>query len=362
MTISWIMKTAALGSALLIPAASLADFSYQETTQITGGSMLRMIKMARNFSSQARNAGEPTLSTIYLKGNQLTRVSPEMIELIDLDKETITHVDLLKHTYSVMTFEQMREQLAKASQEMQKNQAKDTSNDVKMSFDVKVRNTGAEKSVSGLSAHEAILTMTMTGTDQKTQQTGTMAVTNDMWLTSDIAGYDEVRAFYTRMAEKMGIMLSGMGMNMSRMLAQNPGATQAFTDMAKEMQKIKGVPVMQVMRMGTTADGKPLPAASEAPLPQDNSPAMPSASDVAKQSAASMLSSRLGGFGGFGRKKKDTAAEQPAADSPQGGAPPQTQAVLIEMQMTSSNFSTAPVDASHFQIPAGFKQVQPPTK
>ena len=50
------------------------------------------------------------------------------------------------------------------------------------------------------------------------------------------------------------------------MLAQNPGAGQALSDMAKEMQKLKGVPIMQVMRMGTTINGQPLPAASEAPL------------------------------------------------------------------------------------------------
>ncbi len=64
--------------------------------------------------------------------------------------------------------------------------------------------------------------------------------------------------------------MAGAGRDMSAMLASQPGATAAMADMAKEMEKIKGVPVMQVMRMGTTLDGKPLPAASEAPLPPDN--------------------------------------------------------------------------------------------
>jgi flagellar motor protein MotB len=43
--------------------------------------------------------------------------------------------------------------------------------------------------------------------------------------------------------------------------------------MAKEMSKLKGVPVMQVMRMGSTANGEPLSAASEAPLPASSGPA-----------------------------------------------------------------------------------------
>ena len=31
----------------------------------------------------------------------------------------------------------------------------------------------------------------------------------------------------------------------------------------------------------------------------------------------------------------------------------------METQITTSNFSTAPVDPSHFDVPAGYKQIQP---
>jgi hypothetical protein len=163
------------------------------------------------------------------------------------------------------------------------------------------------------------------------------------------------------MAEKMGAMTAGVGLDLSKLLAQNPGATQALADMGKEMQKLKGVPVLQVMRMGTTTNGQPLPAASEAPLPPDATPAMPSGGDVAKQSAASVLTSHLGGlggFGGFGHKKQ---ADPPPADpgsNQDSKTPPPTSAVLMESQSTSSDFSSAPVDPSHFDVPAGYKQIQ----
>ncbi|KAA6460090.1 hypothetical protein DYQ86_13635 [Acidobacteria bacterium AB60] len=363
----------ALVAVLLTPSLLFADYTYQETTQLTGGSMLRMIKMAGAFSSQARKAGDPIVSTVYLKGNRMAKVNPDTTEIIDLDKETITNIDNLKHTYTVVTFEQLRQQMEKAMQEAQKRSAEHPAqqqqpqqpNDVKMSFDVKVRNTGVEKQISGISSHEAILTMTMNATDQKTQQTGAMAVTNDMWLVPEIPGYDQVKEFDRKMAEKMALVAPQMGMDMSRMLATNPGATEALKDMGKEVEKIKGVPIMQVMRMGSTVDGKPLPAASEAPLPPDNSPAMPSGSEIAKQSAASAITSKLGGFGfgGFGKKKKSD--DQPAQDpnAAQNAAQAQaTAAVLMETQITTSNFSSDPVDGSHFEVPAGFKQVQPPTR
>jgi len=369
MRMSHIHKSAILAFALAPTSYLLADYSYQQTTQVTGGSILSMLKMAGAFSSQARKAGDPIVSSVYLKDNRMANISPDGAEIIDLDKETVTHIDSIKRTYTVITFQQMKEQMAKARQEMEKRQAAQpatspTSPDadkVKMSFDVHVRKTGAEKQISGLTTNEAIMTMMMNATDQTSQQTGTMAITNDMWLVPEIPGYSQLRDFYIRMGAKMGTVTAGVGWDLSKLLAQNPGATQALADMGKEMQQIQGVPIMQIMRMGTTTNGQPLPAASEAPLPADSTPAMPSGSDVAKQSAASVLTSRLGGLGGlggFGHKKQP---DPPPAEDPSdqnSKTPPPTSAVLMESQVTSSNFSSDPVDPSHFDVPAGYTQIQ----
>jgi hypothetical protein len=361
------VKRTALLLALSVPAAlHAADYTYQQTTQLTGGSMLSMVKSVGFLSSQARHAGDPVVSSIYLKDNRLANVSAESIEIIDLDKETITHIDVHAKTYTVMTFDQIKQQIANMRQQMEKQQASQPAApaqpaadpNVKMSFDVKVRKTGAQKEISGLQSSEAILTMTMTATtaatDQQSQQSGAMAVTNDMWMVPAIPGYEHVREFYRRMGEKMADASQGLGYDFSRMLAQNPGAGVALGDMAKEMQKLDGVPIMQVMRVGTTLNGQPLPAASEAPLPPP--PAGPSGGDVAKQGLSSAISSRIPGFGGFGKKKQ----QDPPPDQGQNSGQAQpTSSILMETQITTSNFSSAPVDPSHFEIPAGYKQVQP---
>ena len=124
--------------------------------------------------------------------------------------------------------------------------------------------------------------------------------------------------------------------------------------------------------MGSTNNGAPLPAASEAPLPPDNSPAMPSGSDIAKQSAASAITSKLGSLGGFGfgHKKKDADTTQNSnSNGDAGGASngangnngqqSQAAAILMEMQITSSDFSNSPVDEARFTVPQGFRQVDP---
>lgn len=363
-----VAKRTALLLAVFLPATLHAgDFTYQQTTQVTGGSLLKMMKTVGVFSSQARHLGDPMVSTIYLKDNRLANVSPDQVQIIDLDKETITQIDLQKKTYSVMTFDQMKQAIENARQQMQQAPAQPqpaqpapdpNAQNVQMSFDVKVRKTGAQKEVSGLQSNEAILTMTMTATDTQTQQSGNMAITNDMWMVPEIPGYGQVRDFYKRFAAKMSDATVGLGYDFSKMLAQNPGANQALGDMSKEMQKLDGVPIMQVMRMGTTMNGQPLPAASEAPTsPADT--AGPSKGDVAKAGMSSVISSRLGGFGGFGKKKQNTPPPDQSAD--QSAAQP-TSAILMETQITTSNFSSSPVDPSHFDVPAGYKQVQPPTQ
>ena len=357
---------AALSLALALPASLYAgDYTYQQTTQITGGSLLKMMKTVGFLSSQARHMGDPIVSSIYLKDNRLARVSPESIEIIDLDKETITQVDVPRKTYTVQTFAQIKQAMENARAQMQQQAAKQqqqqpTSNpdaqNVKMSYDVKVRNTGAKKEVSGLESSEAIMTLMMNATDTKTQQQGSMALTNVMWMVPSVPGYEQVTDFYRRFGAKMADATVGLGFDFSKMLAQNPGAGQALGSMAGEMQKLKGVPIMQVMRMGTTANGQPLPAASEAPLPAEASSSGPSSGSVAKSAMGSMLSSR---FGGFGKKKNDDDSANQNANS-QGQAQQQpTTAILMETQITTSNFSSAPVDPSHFEVPAGFKMVQP---
>jgi hypothetical protein len=356
---SRLSKRVALWLALTLSATlHAADYTYQQTTQITGGSLLHMMKSVGFISSQARHMGDPVVSSIYLKDNRLANVSAESIEIIDLDKETITQIDVQKKTYTVMTFDQIKQAMAKARAEMEKQQPaqpaakpEPDAQNVKMSFDVKVRKTGATKQVSGLDSKEAILTMTMTATDTQSQQSGNMAITNDMWMVPEIPGYDKVRDFYRRFALKMADATTiGLGYDFSKMLAQNPGAGQALGQMAGEMQKLDGVPVMQVMRMGTTLNGQPLPAASEAPTPAE--PAGPTKGDVAKAGLGSALSSRLGGFG-FGKKKQDPPPDQNAAQ-----AQP-TSAILMETQISTSNFSSSPVDPSHFEVPAGYRLVQP---
>jgi len=371
----------ALSVCLALPTLALADFQYSETTKITGGSIVSLVKFAGTFSKQARSVTDPITSSIYVKGNRMARVYADHTEIIDLDQETITQIDPAKKEYWVTTFEEMKRAMEAAIQEAQRQQQhqpppQQPANsgpppDVK--FKVSVTNTGASKQVVGLSASESILKMTALVTDQQTNKSGTFGMTNDMWMVPEIPGYDEVRDFHRRLAEKMGTVFSG---SLPQSVIQ-PGMGTGMADLAKEMSKLKGVPVLQIMRMGSTMDGSPLPAASEAPLPPSNTPtagqiageAATNAADSAANTAASNTENRaarhmgsfggvatgigLGGFGGF-HKKKSEQQQQQTQNQPNSQ---QNFVVLMESSIDTTNFSSVPVDVSKFAVPAGYTKV-----
>jgi hypothetical protein len=218
----------------------------------------------------------------------------------------------------------------------------------------------------------------MNGKDKTNGQQGALAVTNDMWMAPDLPGYAEVREFNRKFAVKMGsVMKAGPDLTA---LVQQAAASDAMKTLAKESADLQGVPVLQVMRMGMTVNGQPLPAASEAALPAsstgDNSGTLGSAiskstGDVAQQTAAQETSSRvrgalgsslgsaIGGFGGFGRKKKKDTAQDTPAQPPAAAGPSPAAGVLMESMTQVGKFSQQ-VDPAAMEVPAGYKLMPAP--
>jgi uncharacterized protein YfcZ (UPF0381/DUF406 family) len=340
-----------------------ADFTYQETTQMTGGSMINMLKALGPLTRAAR---EPIVSTHIVKGNRMASITKDRTTIIDLDKETITTIDNGKKTYSVMTFAEMKQAMEDAmrrAQERARNGKAENANnpqDVQAQFKISAKATGQTKVVQGLNAKEMLITFGIEGKDTKTGDTGAMEMTSDAWY-APLPGYNEVKEFHKRMAVKLGYMFGSNMQQISQMMAAQGGGNfnANMEELAKEMSKIDGVPVETVVKMGVTAtpagNGQ---AGSSQPQPQAQS--QPQQQPSATGAIAGALAGRLGGFGGFGRRKKnnDEPQEQPAPQQSSNGS--QTApGSLMEMTMTLTSFSSGPADTSKFEIPAGYKQVEP---
>ena len=318
-------------------APLLADFSYQETSTITGGAVAGMLKVAGVFSKQAR---EPIQTTVAVKGDKMVHRSQYHASVIDLASQTITSIDLQKKTYSVMTFEEFQQMLDRMAQSMKQNDK------AQMDFKVSVKPTDNTKQIAGLDAKEMIVTMEMQGTDKESGQTGSMVITTDTWLASGMPGYKEVRDFYRRMAEKVNWAPGG------NMFMSQPQAAKGMAEVYKEVAKLDGIPVQQFVTMGP-------PGQQGTPPSQSQSQAQPQQPAGDKPSVGSALGSALGGR--FGIHSKKTSSDQPAQSAPAGNASSGS-GNLLEMNTTLAGFSSNPVDDSQFAVPAGFKKVEPDMK
>jgi hypothetical protein len=360
---------ALLTSTLLLPPFALADVSYQETTQVTGGSMMGMAKMAGAFSSQAKQMLAPTTTTVLIHGGCMVRSNPHTTEIIDLDAQTITNIDHDKRSYSVMTFQQMQQAMANAAAKAKGSQPS-TANGSQMSFDAHISSTGATRQLDGETAHETLLTITMIANTGDASGKGGMAATSEMWLIKDAPGMAEMRRFSERMAKELSMDMTASAM--TSLISAEPGGAQALEELKKESAKVSGLPVLQVTRVGMTVNGQPLPAPSVAPLPQSqdqnhSSAAGDAGKQVAVGTATQEAGSQMAKLGTFGRALGGSSmgallghAPSKPAPSSASNADPATAGVLMENQTETSGFSVAAVDTNSFQIPAGYKLVASP--
>ena len=325
------------GLLCLTAACAFADFSYEQTSKMTGGMLAGAMKVAAVFSKQAR---EPIRTQVMVKGDRMAHAGPQRISVIDLKSETITEIDLQKKTYSVMTFAEMAQALQNMSQQ---GGSKADADNVQMNFKASVNETGQTKQISGFNTREVILTLEMESTDQKSGGKGAMSVNSDQWLASEVPGYEELTSFHRRMAQKIAWVPGSANFAPGR-----SDMAKAMADLAKEGAKLKGVPVLQVAKF--TAAGQP---------GEGQQPPPPAASQEQQRSESPSIGGalvRLGGLGGLGRRKKQSGQEEntpPAAQQNSAG-------VLMELTTESSGFSTAPVDDSIFEVPSGFRKVDSP--
>ena len=327
-----------------------ADFSYQQTTKITGGSLTKMMK----FIPGGGKMFEPKTSSVYLKGDRLVHVFPDTMSIIDLASETMTEVNLEKKTYSSITFAEMREAMEKMAARMQEAMAKSKRSgepapqlDMKMS----VKGTGQTRSISGLDTREYIMLIDMNvKAEPGAAPVGMSEIETDMWMSKKIPGYDEVQAFYIRMGKKMGY-----SPNMNPLLMQQPGSAEGMKRMAEEMAKLDGTPVLTITRMkGTSA----MAGLMGGPPSSGNSPGASGDNDRPRFGGGLAGMAAGGIMGGLRRKNKDA----PKADESASAAPAPGDNVMMETQSESSNFSSASIADAKLDVPAGFQRIDHPMK
>lgn len=325
-----------------------ADFSYQETTRIIGGSMTRMMR----FIPGGGKALEPRTSAVYVKGNRMATVGPETASIIDIDKETITEVNFEKKTYSVVTFQEMRDIMAQMQQAL--SQAGNQQQQPQMNMKVDVKFTGLTKHISGLNTREYLMTILMEAPQQQSGQPGMpgalTSLESNLWMAQEVPGYNQMIEFHKRMAEKAFTpeMLNSMA-------SQIRGSSAAFKAMADKLSTLSGTPVFTVTRMkGVGMMGGP---GGPGGPPSGGGQESAGNQDGQAPRIGGMAGAALGGL----MRRRAQQKEQPAETASQPASAPASgsgDGVLMETSSEKSAFSTDSVDSSKLDVPAGFKQVE----
>ena len=301
-------------TAALLIAASLAgawtaraDFSYTTTRKMTGGAMAALA------------AGSNQNSKTWFKGQKMRTDTGDTGIILDFDAQTITMVNNAQKTVTVRNFSDI-------------NSAARQNN---ITAKVDARETGQKKTINGFNASELIMTMEIDG--PANSPIGRMQMEMDMWISPDVPGVGEMRAFYQKNASRFP---------WTALAAGNQSMQSGMAELQRKMAEMNGVPVLQVMKMkaagGAGAPAIPQISPDQAAQMKDamaRLQAMQSQGGPAAAAAAQALA-RMGALTGG-------AAGPPGAGS----------GSLMEMTMESTDFSTGSIPDSVFAIPAGYQKV-----
>jgi hypothetical protein len=214
-------------------ACLFGDATYDQNVRYTGGTMLNIVrKMASNPTPGSSAASDLQAEfqdqkfTVHLKGRKMARIGNSVSLIYDLDAGTITTINNQKHTYSVMTFDEMRQH---AEHMQQRANRGDT---VNADFDVKLNRTGHRRNINGYAADETLMTLI----SKSGGANGQMVVKADAWLVPLEPVTREVVNYSNRLSEKFGETFSG-----SPMLG---AASAAIGAALKQAAKLDGYPIL----------------------------------------------------------------------------------------------------------------------
>jgi hypothetical protein len=271
--------------ALACTFAAQADFSYVTTRK--GGP-----------------AAGDSATKHYIKGQKMKTESAVLSNIIDLDAQTITTINNAAKSCTVTKFGDL-------SQSM-----KGISVDAK----VDVHETGQTKNIAGYNATEVVMTMAIE-TPQSAAAGAKTLMETSTWLSPDVPGAAEMRAFYQKNMDRFPWTAMTAGANAS--------LQKAMADMQKQIARRGAVPLLQVVRMKSAGN-----EAQQAQMQQGMA-----------QARAQMEAMRK--KGGKQAEMAEQALARMDAMKGSGGS-------LFEVTMESSGFSTAAIPDSVFAIPAGY--------
>jgi hypothetical protein len=283
----------------------------------------------------------------------MNKGAKEATSITRLDKELIWNLDTDKKTYTELTFEQMRKMMESmgslggllnpASADSLRKAME------KLSSTVEVNKTGEKKTISGLECERVILTLRSEITDTLGNVIDTTWVKNDLWMAPIDKVPSELRNFDLKMAEKLGFAEGGP---MAGLLNQYADAMKKLQDKLKELN---GYPLASTFSIVTTTHAQDKAESQVKDTTQQQTAQEEETPTTEKKDVKSALGSLFKKKAKEEQKKKEEQKQKEEQEKAQSQQGPKT---VLEMTTETQSISTSGVDASLFEIPAGYKKVE----
>ncbi len=367
---STLSRPAALGAlcGILSFGAGLAraDVTLERTMSVEGIGAMAFGNMSGTSKTTISGDRSRTDNDIKMKSKLVGFLAHGALgptaQIVRLDQDKIYHLNINKKEYTETSFELMRAQMQKMSDQLnsaeekhQQPSAVDQSKCEWLPPKTDVRKSGEKAQYAGYDSERVTITATQPCKDKETGAICEVALVLDEWLAPGFSESSEAQRYYKAYAAKMGLdpsTLQDASQKAKSMFGQYKGI---WTEIASKMQGLKGYPVKSSFTLGL--GGAQCKNASTAQ-------AQSSSDGEGSNNPAALAGAMAGKLGGLFHKKKDepdTAAAQPAAPATAVPLPPGDVALMtVTSQLVS--VSTTPAGSDAFTVPADFKLKQDKTE
>jgi hypothetical protein len=353
------------GILTLTAGIARADITLERTMAVEGVGAMAFGNMSGTSKTTISGDKSRTDSDIKMQSKFVRFLARNAMgpsaDIVRLDQDKIYHLNINKKEYTETTFEQMREQMKKMSDQMasadEKKQpsAIDESKCEWLPPKAEVKKTGEKAQFAGYDSERVTITASQPCKDKETGSICEVALVLDEWMSTGFAEGAEAQKFYKAYAAKMGLDPSTSQDISQRAQAMFSRYKGIWTEIASKMQGVKGYPVKTSF---TLALGGPQCKNSNAQQAQSSSDSDNSGNPAG---LAGAVAGKLGGL--FHKKKDDaeTPAAQPTPATTPAPVPPGDVALMtVSSQLVS--VSTNGASAEAFTVPADFKKQETKTQ
>jgi hypothetical protein len=361
------MKTTTLRAAMpallcilaLAAGTAQADVTIERSMAVDGVGAMAFANMSGTSKTTISGDKSRTDSDMKMQSKIIGFLARNAVgpsaDIVLLDQDKLYHLNMKKKEDTEATFEEMRAQLQKMSEQMNSNEEKKQPSAVDQSkcqwlpAKVVVNKTGERAQVAGYDSERVTVTASQPCEDKDTGSICEVALVLDQWTTNGFEANTEARKFYGAYAAKMGLDPSNSEDISQRARALFSQYKGIWTEIASKMQNVKGYPVKSSF---TLALGGAQCKDSRTEQARSSQP------DDASSGAGGIAGAVAGKLGGLFHKKKEETDAPTAQPTPGATAValPAGDVALMTVSSQLVSVSTSGASADAFIVPADFKK------